>query len=270
MYPLRRRISYPGKINARSPEAAGLKFCAVARPGGMIDLVSGKWGTRSGSADPGRLSECGVFDSKCSRDGFGYYEFDSTAFLVSGNPFTVVSESICDSITGTIWPSVAQLRTSDNGVIAYAAFSDSSSPCVIDMFGHNGWSSPGTNGALSYGLTGLERVWVVWSYDGGNVNSVSSYNIFVNGIKQSITATGWTGGSGSNNIVGASTDGGYSQFNGGIRQLRIYDWNWGEFEAIRVWHPITRDNLFCEIYEDDITGQVIAAAYQSRMWHVFH
>lgn len=234
------RTSIP-RIVRSDPEAEGLVACYVAAPGGMIDLVSGTWGTRAGTADPMRGTEAGTLDAYF--DGVGdNHNFGTTALINTGAPFTIVAEAFLDAFVDAFPTYGAFCNDTSN---SYLVFLNTGATYGDLTFGSGG-TSWGRYRASLTGVAALsgERHWLVVTYNGAGATTQGNFACYVNGSSAlPLSASGSLSGTTNDNRVGG-TSLTTTDWNGSIRQVRVYDRAWSQDEAIRFWHPATRDSLF--------------------------
>jgi hypothetical protein len=233
------RISIP-RIVRSDPEASGLVACFVAAPGGMIDLVTGSWGTRAGSADPMRSTNFGTLESYF--DGVGdNYNFGATAVISTGAPFTIVVEAFLDAFVDAFPTYCALCNETAN---SYLVFLNTGATYGDLTFGSGGTSWSRFRASLT-GVAGLsgERHWLVVTYNGAGATTQSNFACYLNGASLALSGSGSLSGTTNDNRVGGSSLS-TTDWNGSIRQVRVYDRVWSEAEAVRFWHPATRDSLY--------------------------
>lgn len=236
-----RVISIPRRINPGDPEAIGLKACYVAQPGGMLDLVTGTVGTRSGTADPMRSNEEGTldayYDGVSDSDGFG-----TASLIVTTAPFTLVWEGRLDAFVDG-FPTPMEVMTAADGAYRIHYSNDTSYDDITFGTTSAGWAR------FFVSLSGIasvtaERHWGVLTYDGVSPTTASSFKCYVNGRDTGTPAStpGYGGVTAENRVGGTSATS--TDWNGSIRQARVYDRVWSHAEVVRFWHPSSRDSLY--------------------------
>lgn len=231
---------WPFEIAAWDPESAGLMRLIVAAPQGMVDLALGLVATRAGSADSGRISPAGgldaYFDGVDDQYSFGT---DGEAAPVS-QAFTVVWESELDSFVD-IYPLLVQFRTGLSQSPLRVFYSSDTSyddiTVAYDTTNKHAFTMP-----AGVSRTG-ERHWGVWSYNGQGFTTQGNHKLWINGLECAVTTATSIASVTDDTRVGGSS-GSATDWNGSIRQVRLYNREWSHAEAVRFWHPSSRDSLF--------------------------
>lgn len=235
-----RAARWPFEVANADQEAVGLVRMFMAAPQGMVDLATGLVATRSGSADPGRMNADGSLDAYF--DGVDdQYSFSTDGAAVSvSTAFTVVWEAELDSFSDT-YPILVHFRTGLSNSPLRIFYSSDTGYDDITV----GYDSSNKHAFLmpsGISRTG-ERHWGVWSYNGQGFTTTGNHRLWINGQDCSITtATSLASVTDDNRVGGSSAA--TSDWNGSIRQVRLYDREWAQDEAIRFWHPSSRDSLF--------------------------
>lgn len=231
---------WPFEVANADQEAVGLVRMFMASPHGMVDLATGLVATRSGSADPGRVNADGSLDAYF--DGVDdQYSFSTDGAAVSvSTAFTVVWEAELDSFSDT-YPILVHFRTGLSNSPLRIFYSSDTGYDDITV----GYDSANKHAFLmpsGISRTG-ERHWGVWAYNGQGFTTTGNHRLWINGQDCSITtATSLASVTDDNRVGGSSAA--TSDWNGSIRQVRLYDREWAQDEAIRFWHPSSRDSLF--------------------------
>jgi hypothetical protein len=223
-------IRIPRAINYGHREAQGLLACYVANPDyGMVDLVNGIAGTRAGTADPGRMND-GAYDAYF--DGIGdSWGFGTTALLPNvTTPNTIVVEVQLDSFVDT-YPQIAGFTVT--GGSQYRVFYSNDASYNDISFGDGSGTLRGVTVPSGFSVTG-QRHWLVVSFDGVNEGADSSYSVWLNGELCAFTTSSAPGGVTNENRVGAQSLGS-GDWNGVIRQVRLYNYAWNAERAISFY-----------------------------------
>lgn len=225
------QVGWPFEIDWSSREADGLEACVVAAPMGMIDLVSGQIGIRSGSEDPGHQNDAGGVGAWF--DGVSdYYSFADNAPIDTSLPFALVWEG---QINGYI--------DSDSTILA----------CVSALGGGLRMIVRASSGRLFLtdngttlrtitppsGVSFLDYVWGVWSY-----SPALGHEAWINGLPAGTGAAHTASASSNLFRVGADSGSTARDYYGTIRQIRLYRRSWTLDDAIAFSAPSMRDGLF--------------------------
>lgn len=236
----RSRVVVP-RIQPGDPEAEGLLACYVAIPGGMMDLVSGTIGTRAGTADPTRSNELGRLDAYFDGNA-DQYAFDATSLISTSAPFTVVWEAVNDALTPDTYQILGSALGAGTG--GWSIGYTSASGYTDIHFGSS--SASWVEGRVS--LAGIasvsgERHWGVLTYNGAGATTLTNFAVFLNGVAPTVSS-----GNALSNITDSNRVGGSNltntDWNGSVRQWRVYNRAWSQDEAVRFWHQSSRDSLF--------------------------
>ncbi len=223
--------AWPFAIDWNHPEAVGLEEFIIAAPVGLIDLVSGEIGTRSGSGDPGQVNELGGVDA--------YFDGADDQYTLTNNPafdssqdFTVVWECVHEGFTTDTTQVIVSYYSASGGAarLVYSS-AVASNLAMIDgatLLGR--FAKPD-----SVSLT--ERHWGVWSYA-----AAVGHSVWINGEDCPTNGTGSFGTRPNSHRVGGSDAVAYD-FNGAIRQARRYSRAWSKEEALTFFLPETRDSV---------------------------
>ena len=250
-----RSISIPRRINPGDPEAAGLQVCYVAMPGQMMDLVKGDVAIRQGTADPTRSNAEGTLDAYF--DGTDdRYSFPIADYLDETAPFTIVWEGILDAFVDS-YPMVATWNIGIGSKpleFFYTSDANYNDICL-------GWDTGSAVSMLKPASVALtaERHWGSWSYKGGTFSDTANHDVFLNGAACTGTTTSTFGtGTEENNVGGFAAS--FGDWNGSIRQVRVYNRIWSHADHVRFWHPSSRDSLFAPRRQRLWVGQSAAVS----------
>lgn len=198
---------------------------------GMIDLVSGQIGIRSGSEDPGYQNDAGGvgawFDGASD-----YYTFADNSPVDTSLPFAVCWEGQIkgyrdsDATIGAFVSAVA------GGLRLMVRASSGRLFCVDGGTTLRTFSPPS-------GLSFLDYVWGVWTY-----SPAIGHEVWINGIPATVASNHTVTAQSNLFRIGADSGGAIRDYYGTIRQLRIYKRSWTLDDAIDFWAPQTRDGLF--------------------------
>lgn len=238
-----RQAGWPFAINHLDPEAAELVACIVSTPMGMVDLVNGTFGTRNGTADPGRVNEQGGVDAYF--DGADdNYSFGTDVYIADGAPFTVVWESILD-VHVDQYPAVGTFARGTAGTAFRVVYSNQATylDFIVAYDNLNKHLVTLPSGVSRAG----ERHWGVWAYNGGTFSTAGNHKVWVNGLPCTLGSAGALNPATDGNWIGKINGFTTTDWNGGIRQFRAYKREWAEAEAIRFADPSTRDSLFSPV-----------------------
>lgn len=205
----------------------------------MVDLATGLVATRSGSADPGRINSNGGLDAYF--DGVDdQYSFGTAGAAANiSKAFTVVWESELDAFVDS-FSMLANFRTDGAGALRVFYSSDIGYDDIT--VAHNTANKHAF--VMPSGISRTaERHWAVWSYNGKGFSTGSNHRMWINGQACVLTTAGEISSVPDDTRVGGSSSSA-TDWNGSIRQVRLYDREWGEADAIRFWHPSSRDSLF--------------------------
>lgn len=231
--------NWPYQIDPCHPEAVGLEKLIIASPQGMIDLVSGVIGSRNGTSDPGNVSESGSFSAYFDGIGDSYTISDSGAVDTS-SPFTIVWEARLDSFVDQ-FPAIVVLR---RGVVSNPLrifySNDSAYDDITIGFIGNGVSTTRPSAVSS--MVG-RTIFGVWSFAGGAFSTLSSHTVWMDGDECSVSAASSLASITDETRVGGSSAA-TTDWNGSIRQVRLYSREWTQEEAFAFWNPSTRDSIF--------------------------
>lgn len=208
----------------------GLQFFACNLGGGpMVDLVSGDVATRGGTADPYRAT--GLGDIESDFDGSGdYYEWGALPPFVPTEPYTVVWECVLDAFTAA-FPSPIVLDKGGGANPYIATYSNSGSYKDLHWGFRGGELGPNRRWTFpaDVSVTG-ERHYVALAFYGGDRSVAGNYDLWVNGHRAgSSTAGTFLAVYTAAYRIGRGHSG--SDFDGGVRQVRVYDWTWQEQHA---------------------------------------
>ena len=243
-YPVIRRVD---------PEADGLVSLMIATPAGMRDLINPSiTPTRAGSADSGAITRSGKYAA--SFDGVDdQYQFGSTVTVDVGAPFTIVWQSELTAFVDS-YPVCFTARTGIANSPVRCFYTTDASYNDITV----GYATSNAHAFLvpdGLSLTNDEH-FGVWAYNGGGFSNGSNHSMWINGRPCALTTTFNLGSVTDDTRIGGSSAP-TTDWNGYIRQVRVYNRAWAEAEAYRFWDPRTRDNLFkrsARIYSFPVAG----------------
>lgn len=213
---------------------------------GLINLMTKEHGViYSGGGYRNRSLEDGNVEAGFANT-FGY-QFTTEDLIDKTAPLAIVLEVISES-----YHSTANYRT-----ILQAPIVGSTNPLLVwyhkrtTFSGDIAWVQRGASTYTQYsdmsGLTDLtplnQRHWIVISYNGSGWDTSANWACYVNGRTLSVSRILGSISTASNIILVGSTPTG-AEWDGGIRQVRVYDREWSHAEAFRFWNPATRDDLF--------------------------
>ena len=183
----------------------------------------------NGTAVNGATTSSGKFGNGGSFDGTNDY-VDAGSSNLSTGPVTIsmwVKSNALSQLKG-----MAQFNVNSTGMIIYQG-----STGVTDaaMFGFRGYPEIRTS---ANAIVANTWQYITYSYNGGNKSSLGSYQIFINGVVQSITSgSGSIGGSTTVNRFGGDYNSAY--WSGSIDETRIYNraLSPAEIKKLYDWAP---------------------------------
>ena len=216
-------IDWGAPIDRGHPEGRGLDHFFYSFAGvGFIDVVDRSRPTRIGTADPGRWADDGGQDSFFDGNGDGW-TFGTHEVLNTGRPFTICWEAILDSFVDS-FPAIVHLVTDSNEVGVMYSNSGLHPDVEFTSFVGSTWAR--TRLTLTDGLTPTgQRHFGVLTYNGADETSAANFNWWINGRKIAPITGDALGGTGVSNRIGHGVAS-VLDWNGSIRQVRIYDYAW--------------------------------------------
>lgn len=209
--------TWPFSIDWLAPEADGLVDLFMQTPAGMMNLVSGEVGVRSGSADPGIIFPSGGIAAYFDGDG-DQYAFSEVSGMDSTLPFSLVWEAWPSGVID-LHPAVATFKSVGSNAVRLSYSSTvgdlflSETTTTMCRFAFSPWAS----------LYDEYHRGVV-TYDG------SQYLLYINGGKVSPSGSATTAVLTNVTRIGR-TNASDHDWAGAIRQVRRYTRAWSDEEA---------------------------------------
>lgn len=248
------QLSIPRMIQPGHPEALGLLACYVAMPGGMIDLKTGEWGTRSGTDDPMRTSEEGTLDA--------YFDGDGDSYLMAAQeftvPFSVWWEAYLDAFVDA-FPVICVLQIASTANTFRIFYSNNASYNDISFSA----AASGANARCILMPSGCtqtgQRHWGVITYDGVNAGADSSYTCYINGQLATFSTASANATITDENRIG-SHSATTPDWNGPIRQVRVYSGLTSQAQANEFFLNRGSGLFWPDDGEEDLYGETAPAA----------
>jgi len=239
----------PGtQINWRHPLSRGLVGYWVMNEGAgdrIYDL--------SGNGNEGELQGgTGWIAGGIDFDGStGYVDLGTDKiFLDTGRPFTLVGRGKVDAWEDSYaYPIILTLKTNSGSFVFGVSNDELSSPSYYGLFfGSNdaGWTRQRT-GYPPAKMLGFTRDYAV-SYNGAGATIQGNFKAYVDGMSQTLTATGAFAGLDARNIIGTDVVAGGNEWNGLLSFVSVYNQEltlqeiaelylnpYGMFEHVPIW-----------------------------------